>query len=178
MDACPDTPVGARTRALIALLYRSGLRISEALALRPKDLDAEAGTVRVLRGKGGKSRTVGMDPRGFAELRFWLSVRRAHRVPADAPLFCSLRGQQISSAVVRSLLPRLAQEAGIAKRVHAHGLRHAIAAEMRAEGVEIGVISKQLGHSSIATTARYVDHLMPGEVIERVRQRVWAEEAA
>ena len=174
MDACPGTPVGARTRALIALLYRSGLRISEALALRPKDLDADAGTVRVLRGKGGKSRTVGMDPRGFDELRFWLSVRRTHGVPDDAPLFCSLRGDAITSAGVRYRLPRLARDAGIAKRVHAHGLRHTHAAELRAEGVEIGVISKQLGHNSIATTALYVDHLMPGDVIDTVRRRQWA----
>jgi len=63
--------------------------------------------------------------------------------------------------------------AGIDKRVHAHGLRHTHAAQLRAEGIDIGIISKQLGHSSISTTARYLDHLAPRAVIETMRNRTW-----
>ncbi len=70
--ACSSrAPTGVRNRALLALLYRGGLRVSEALALYPKDLDAALGTVRVLQAKGGKDRTVGLDPAAFALLERW-----------------------------------------------------------------------------------------------------------
>ena len=69
------------------------------------------------------------------------------------------------------LVPRLARKAGILKRVHAHGLRHTHAAELRSEGLDIGIISKQLGHSSIATTARYLDHIVPVAVIAAMQNR-------
>jgi len=74
---------------------------------------------------------------------------------------------------VRTMLGRKARRAGIEKRVHQHGLRHTMATEMRAEGVDIGVIGKQLGHSSIATTATYLDHVAPAAVIEAMRRRTW-----
>ena len=88
-------------------------------------------------------------------------------------LFCTLDGEPVQTAYVRALLPRLARRAKIAKRVHPHGLRHTGAAELRAEGVDIGVISKQLGHASIATTARYLDHIQPQQVIKTMQQREW-----
>ncbi len=69
MDACADTPAGIRNHALITVLYRAGLRINEALALRPKDLDPRNGAIRVLFAKGGRSRTVGMDGQAFESLR-------------------------------------------------------------------------------------------------------------
>ena len=125
----------------------------------PKDLDRRRGTMRVLHGKGDRSRTVGLDPAAFALVERWLDVRaKLPGVHRRAPLFCTLGGAPVQSAYVRALLPRLAERAGIERRVHAHGLRHTGAAELRTEGADIGVISKQLGHSSIATTARYLDH--------------------
>ncbi len=142
-------PTGVRNRALLVVLYRAGLRVSEALALRPKDLDREAGSVRVLHGKGDKARVVGMDPEAFAALDRWLDVRRSRGINGNATVFCTLDGGRVSSAYVRAMLPRLAARAGIEKRVHAHGLRHTLAAELRAEGQDIGIISKALGHSSI-----------------------------
>jgi integrase len=69
------------------------------------------------------------------------------------------------------MLPRIAKRACIDKRVHAHGLRHTLAKEMREEGIDIGIISKQLGHSSIATTARYLDHVAPISVINAMKNR-------
>ena len=65
------------------------------------------------------------------------------------------------------------EQAGIEKRVHPHGLRHTHAAELRAEGVDIGIISKQVGHRSTATTARYLDHIAPWAVVEAIRGREW-----
>lgn len=166
-------PTGVRNRALIVVLYRAGLRIAEALALMPKDIDHEAGSIRVLHGKGDKARTVGMDPEAFALLERWTDTRTARGINGRAPIFCTLKGGALKSAYVRALLPRLARKAGIAKRVHAHGLRHTMAAEMRAEGQDIGVISKALGHSSIATTAKYLDHVAPVTVIDAMRTRSW-----
>jgi hypothetical protein len=82
----------------------------------------------------------------------------------------------MTDSYVRVLLKRLATKARIDKRVHAHGLRHTHAAQLRAEGVDIGIISKQLGHASISTTARYLDHLAPRAVIEAMRNRIWTSD--
>ena len=173
LDACGQRPTGLRNRALITVLYRAGLRISEALDLCPKDIDLESGSIRVLHGKGGRARTVGIDPAAGNVVRAWPAVRAQRRVGSGQPVFCTLYGDRMTNAYVRAMLPRLARKAGIEKRVHAHGLRHTHAAQLRAEGIDIGIISKQLGHSSIATTARYLDHIAPQQVIETIRQRNW-----
>ncbi len=103
-----------------------------------------------------------------------MEVRRKRGIRSrKAPVFCTLDGKSIKDAYVRALLPRLAKRAGITKRVHPHGLRHTGAAELRAEGVDIGIISKQLGHRSISTTARYLDHIAPQAVIAVMRGREW-----
>ena len=174
MRACSrNAPTGLRNRALIALLYRSGLRINEALDLYPKDLDLADGSVRVLNGKGGRSRMVGVDPGAIAIIERWLDARTRKGLNNRQPVFCTLAGQPMADAYIRVMLKRLAKRAGIEKRVHAHGLRHTHAAQLRAEGVDIAIISRQLGHSSISTTARYLDHLAPRAVIETIRQRNW-----
>ncbi len=176
LDACSSRPAGLRNRALIAILYRGGLRINEALDLFPKDIDLEAGSIRVLNGKGGRARTLGIDPAAGAFVERWLEVRSELGMNGSHPVFCTLAGARMTDAYIRVLLPRLARKAGIDKRVHADGLRHTHAAQLRAEGVDIGIISKQLGHRSIATTARYLDHIAPQLVIETIRRRCWQAE--
>jgi site-specific recombinase XerD len=179
LDACsPRAPAGIRNQALIAVLYRAGLRISEALDLWPKDIDLESGSIRVLHGKGGRARTVGIDPAAGTVVDRWLQVRAELDLDGRHPALCTLAGSRMGDAYVRVLLPRLARKAGIDKRVHAHGLRHTHAAQLRVEGVDIGIISKQLGHRSIATTARYLDHIAPQQVIETIRQRPWQASVA
>jgi integrase len=175
MEACGRYGlVNARNRALLAFLYRTGARIHEALEVRVKDIDLDRGAVRLLVCKGGKSRLVGIDPGGAAEVRTWLQRRPGMNPSPGAPLFCTRGGGTLTAAYIRRLLPRLARAAGIDKRVHAHGFRHTHAAELRAEGVDIGIISKQLGHASIATTARYLDHIAPMAVVDLISQRVWS----
>jgi site-specific recombinase XerD len=171
-------PTGVRNRALIVLLWRAGLRIAEALALRPKDLNPEKGEIRVLHGKGDKQRSVGMDPEGWAVVLRWLDRREKLGINGHHPVICTLKGKPVKDAYVRALLPRLARKAGIEKRVHAHGLRHTMADEMRGEGIDVGIISKQLGHSSISTTARYLDHVSPKAVIDVMKQREWCGQTA
>jgi len=105
-------PASIRNRALIAVLYRGGLRISEALALLPKDVDPSQGTLTVLHGKGDRRRTVGMDPAAFALLERWMDRRQALRLSGRRSVFCTLAGEPLDSSYVRRLLPRLAARAG------------------------------------------------------------------
>jgi len=174
LDACGRFhPIALRNRALIALMYRAGLRVSEALALRPKDVDLAEGTLRVLHGKGDRARTVGIDAGAAAVVAAWAEARSRLAVGPRAPLLCTLGGLPLVTGYVRRLLPRLGLRAGIEKRVHAHGLRHTHAAQLRSEGIDVGIISKQLGHRSILTTIRYLDHIAPVAVVEAVRAREW-----
>lgn len=176
LRACSGrAPTGIRNRALLAVCYRSGLRISEALALAPKDVDVASGTLTVLHGKGDRRRTVGMDASGFALLQRWLDRRaKLPGVNGRQPVFCTLAGGSISTSYVRGLLPRLAERAGVEKRVHAHGLRHALASELAAEGVPLMLVQGQLGHSRLSTTERYVRVLNPAAVVDTMRARTWA----
>ena len=174
LAACGEfSPVALRNRALIAVLYRSGLRISEALALEPKDVDLDAGQLRVMHGKGDRHRVVGIDPGAGAMVAAWVTERDRIGLPVTTPLLSTMRGTRVTTAYVRRWMKQLAAKAGIAKRVHAHGLRHTHAAQLRSEGFDIGIISKQLGHRSILTTIRYLDHVQPTAVIEAVRNRAW-----
>ena len=173
MDACREGALGDRNRALIALMYRAGLRVSEALALRPVDVDPKAGTIRVLRGKGGKARTVGVDDTALRFVERWLEHRGRLELGGQVLLFCSLAGEPLEPASVRQSLRRCAARAGISKRVHPHGLRHTLAAELALEGVPVHVIQQTLGHSNVSVTSRYINHLAPHEVVAVARGREW-----
>lgn len=174
MNACSRrAPTGKRDRALICILWRGQLRISEALALKVSDFDPVACTLRILKGKGKKDRVAVIDPQAVDVLTVWLDVRKKLGLSGRKPLFCTLQGGPISSAQIREKLPRLAKKAGIEKRVHAHGLRHTGASEMAQEGVPLKEIQDQLGHSSSATTDRYLHTLNPKARIERLRSRQW-----
>lgn len=157
-------PTGVRNRALLMLLYRSGLRISEALALKPSGIDLEAHSARVLHGKGNKATVRGFHPSAGLALARWMD-RRATLGLKNGPLFCTLDGGPLSDRYVRDLLKRLAARAGIDKRVHPHGLRHTYADELEKAGLPVSTISKLLGHSSVAVTSRYLGHLTNGDAI-------------
>lgn len=161
----PKSRTGIRNRALLTLLYRSGLRVSEALALKAADVDLNRHTVRVLHGKGDKATVRGFHPSADDVLARWIDTRKAMGL-RNGPLFCTLDGGPLYPQYVRLLLGRLAVKAGITKRVHPHGLRHTFADELRAAGMDVVQISKLLGHSSVATTARYLDHLSNAQAVE------------
>ncbi len=166
-------PTGIRNAALIGVMYRAGLRVGEALALRVKDYDTADRVLRVLHGKGDKTRTVALDESPAALLARWLDRRHGLGLNGHHVLFCTLKGGVLAQSYVRQLLPRLAHHAGIDKRVHAHGLRHSFAAGLMAEGVPVNVISAALGHSSVATTAVYLDHIQPQVVVDTLTVREW-----
>jgi len=174
LEQCNRGPTGIRGRALITLMYRGMLRINEALHLRPADVDFRNGEVRVLHGKGGKARTIAMNQAGLELVNHWLEKRHERDAMANSNwLFCTLDGKPLDQPYVRKLLKRLKGKAGIVKRVHPHGLRHSGACEMRRAGVHIAIISKALGHASIATTAIYLDHIAPEDVAEAMRGMTW-----
>jgi integrase/recombinase XerD len=169
---------GLRMRALIVVMWRAGLRVGEALALQAKDVDLDEGTIAVLHGKGDRARVVGIDHQALAVIEAWMRARRELGIGPMRPLFCTIsgerRGQRVGDPYVRDALKELARKAGIEHRVHPHGLRHTHAAELAREGVPVHVIRKQLGHFSLDTTARYIEHLEPREVIEAMRSRSWS----
>jgi len=175
LRACSNrAPTGIRNRALITVLYRGGLRLGEALALMPKDLDPAQGTVTVLHGKGDRRRTIGLDPAAMSLILRWVDRRKGLGIDGRRRLFCTLDGRPLKPSYVRTLLPRLAAKAGVTKRVHAHGLRHTLAFELMMEGVPVPIIQRQLGHASLATTQRYLDHIAPKDVIDTMQRREWA----
>jgi integrase/recombinase XerD len=167
-------PTGIRNRAMIALAWRCGLRIGEVLALRPKDLDLDSGTLVVQNGKGNRRRIVGLDAGTAAVLTRWLEVRQKRRITGRAPVFCTLGGGAIDPSYVRHLLPRLASKASIEKRVHAHALRHAYAVALEREGATVSTIRDLLGHSNASVTDRYLRRLGAGEAVNFARARSWA----
>ena len=157
--ACSTRGVtGHRNRALLAVLWRTGVRISEALELRPHDVDFKNGTVRVRLGKGLKPRTTVLsDLDALPLVQRWLEERgKLQAVGQGAPLFCTLKGTPTDPSYARHLLPRLAKRAGLERRVHPHGLRHTHAADLALAGVPVLAIQQQLGHSSLITTESYL----------------------
>ena len=176
IGACSSrAPTGIRNRALLVMMYRGGLRVSEALALRPKDVDADQGTVAILHGKGDRQRLIGLDPGAFAVIARWLERRERLGLNGHHPLFCTLDGRSMHSSYVRQLMPRLAKKAGIEKRVHPHGMRHAYAYELSvSEGKPAPLIQAALGHHSLSTTDRYLRHIAPAELIASLSSREWS----
>ena len=178
-------PSGVRNRAMLVVMWRSGLRVAEVLALEPRDVDLDERVINVRHGKGDRSRVVSIDPEACAVVQAWLEERRHLGIPRrlrgePTRLFCTIshpmRGGPIRDAYVREMMHELGERAGIAKRVHPHGLRHTMAYELCREGVPLPLIQAQLGHSSLATTARYVSHFAPTELIRVMGQRSWDEQ--
>jgi integrase/recombinase XerD len=165
---------GIRNAALIVTLYRTGMRISEALTVLPRDLDSETGAIRIMNGKGGTVRSVAMDPGAWAILQRWLDRRVDLGIGGRSPVLSTLHGQSLKTSYVRGLLPRLARKAGIERRVHAHALRHSFAAELAGERIPINVVQTLLGHASLATTDAYLRHINPVVAIETLRARSWS----
>jgi site-specific recombinase XerD len=159
---------GIRNRALLTLLYRSGLRISEALAIRPSDIDLENHSIRLRATKSGGPQTRGFHPAADDALLRWIDTRAKAGIRGRT-LFCTLQGGEVWPQYVRTLLHRLAEKAGLTKRVHPHAFRHTFAVELMRGGTHISVISKLLGHKSIATTARYLDHLTNNEAVQALQ---------
>ena len=172
MRAAGEGPEGVRLRGIIVVLWRAGLRISEALALNETDLDPGRGSLVVRHGKGDKRREVGMDRWACLHLDPWLELRK--QLPVGR-LFCVLRGptrgRPCASAGIRAQMHQAAATAGVRRRFAPHQLRHAHAVEMSREGISLLVIQRQLGHADLAITSRYLRGIDNTEIIAAVHQR-------
>ena len=163
-------PTGIRNRALLTLLYRSGLRVSEVLAVRPSDVDLARHSIRLLGTKSGQPQTRGFHPSADDALARWMDTRKALGIGNHGTkLFCTLDGGPVSDRYVRNLLHRIAPRAGVDKRVVPHTFRHTFAKELEDAGAPVTTISKLLGHHSIATTAHYLDHLTNREAVKALQ---------
>ncbi len=172
-------PSGRRNKALVTLLWRAGLRIAEALALKVKDVDLDSATVTVLRGKGSngvkKRRVVGLDLVALQALELWIPIALEYST-GDKWLFPLITkgtdGRAMSAASARLMLREKRVKAGIDKRVVPHGLRHTLGRELAVDpDVSTNSIKDVFGHSSLATTDIYITGLCPTIALDDIRNR-------
>ena len=150
------SPVALRDRAMFELLYSSGLRLAELVALDLGDgrLDLRQGEVTVT-GKGAKTRTVPIGAKARVALQAWLAVRSQLARSAEKAVFVGARGARISPAVVGTRLAAWARRSGLPERVHPHMLRHSFATHMLQSSHDLRAVQELLGHASISTTQVY-----------------------
>lgn len=150
-----DEPLELRNRAMLELLYGSGLRISELLALGLSDLHLNMGFINVM-GKGRKERIVPVGAEAAYSLKKYLDKGRPRlkKVPGDV-LFVNSRGSDISRVGFYKVLKLLTIRAGITKDVSPHTLRHSFASHLLQNGVDLRVVQELLGHEDISTTQIY-----------------------
>jgi len=155
---CCQAPTGVRNRALIVTLYRAGLRLGEALTLAPDRIDFIQHQIAIV---GRHSRLLPLDQGASREIVRWMNVRDKIDLGNTGMLFCTLKGRPIQPDYVRQLLPRLAEKAGIPKRVHAQALRDAYAGELVVAGVPLAEIRQLLGFDTGRSLARYLSQIGP-----------------
>lgn len=155
--AARNDGLALRDRALLELLYATGLRVGELCSLDWRDIDASGRVLRVM-GKGGKERMVPFGVPAREALLTWLREWERLRVP-DAgpgePVFLNARGSRLSARSVRRVLDRAVAAASLGGSVSPHALRHSFATHLLERGADLRSIQELLGHSSLATTQRY-----------------------
>ena len=145
----------ARDAAVLALLYGSGLRISEALGLARKDVpEPGKGDVIVVTGKGNKSRMVPVLSRVLDLIAEYLALC-PFVLPPDGPLFVGARGGVLSPRILQLVMARLRGALGLAETATPHALRHSFATHLLARGGDLRSIQELLGHASLSTTQIY-----------------------
>lgn len=151
------SPTGLRDRALLEMLYATGLRVSELVALDLDDLDLHAATVRCL-GKGKKERVLPIYAHALDVVKHYVLSGRpdfAHPGDTEQPLFLNRRGQRLTRQGLWLIIKRYVEEAGIQATVTPHTLRHSFATHMLRGGAGLREVQQMLGHASISTTQVY-----------------------
>jgi integrase/recombinase XerC len=143
----------ARDAAVLALLYGSGLRISEALGLRRKDVPAGTDAITVI-GKGNKARMVPILPKVVSLIDEYVALC-PYELSADRPLFIGAKGGQLSPRIVQLAMARLRGALGLPDSATPHALRHSFATHLLARGGDLRAIQELLGHASLSTTQIY-----------------------
>ncbi len=167
-----EDPWQARDAALYELIYSSGLRLSEAVALDIGDLDPEQGIVRAT-GKGAKDRIVPVGRKALAALRGWLPHRSRWAETDETALFVARHGRRLGTRTVHRRLQQLARRRGVQRRVHPHALRHSFATHLLESSGDLRAVQELLGHADISTTQVYthLDFQHLAEVYDRAHPR-------
>jgi len=171
----PNTgcPTGLRNRAILEVMYRAGLRLSEALKLAPADIRWESGLLEIRHAKNDKDRTVPVDSETIAWLRAWLEKRPKVRGNGSRRFFCTLRARPLSGRYVEAMVKRLAVKALGEERgkvVTPHVLRHTYATSLLNGGFTIREVQVLLGHSDVSTTQIYT-HVRPQDLVAKIQNR-------
>jgi integrase/recombinase XerD len=161
-----DDPATLRDRALLELMYASGLRASETISLEIPDVDLEHGIVRA-RGKGSKERLVPVGGKAIAAVRVYLRAGRPElmRSPDERQLFLNFRGGPLTRQGLYKIVLRHAKTAGLGNRMSPHTLRHSFATHLLAGGCDLRSVQEMLGHADLSTTQLYT-HLSGEELKE------------
>jgi integrase/recombinase XerD len=152
----PDTPLGLRDRALLEVLYASGLRAGEIVGLRLENYLREEKLLRVI-GKGNRERVVPIGEKAMLALELWLAKGRPLLVKpkTGGEIFLGEHGRRLTTARVWQIVQQMAKLAGLQKRVWPHLLRHSFATHLLGHGADLRAIQEMLGHASLATTQVY-----------------------
>jgi integrase/recombinase XerD len=156
----PNTPVGLRDRAMLEVLYSTGLRVSELLNLRISDLDMRMGCVRCI-GKGDKERLVPIGRKAIAAVETYLAgarpklLRWGAQPPHNNVLFLTVAGRRLSRITIWKILHDYGVKLGLRGRLTPHKLRHSFATHLLEGGADLRSVQLMLGHADIATTQIY-----------------------
>ncbi|MBA7561054.1 Tyrosine recombinase XerC [subsurface metagenome] len=152
----PSKPQGQRDRALLELLYASGLRVSELASLNLGQIDLDTGEIRVW-GKGSKERITLMGKPAINALNTYLNQGRPQLLSkkGSPALFLNRYGGKLTERSVQKMLEKYAKISGIGKRIHPHMLRHTFATHMLDGGADLRVVQELLGHASLSSTQIY-----------------------
>jgi len=158
LEALLIAPTQPRDRAFLMTVYAAGLRLSEATALKVTDLDRPRMQLRVRQGKGAKERVLPLSPRLLHELQIYWKAQRAHRPGCDSPwLFLGTQPDQpIHKATGQNIYYRAVRQSGLRRKGGIHVLRHSFASHCIEAGMDLPLVQRLLGHSSLLTTARYL----------------------
>jgi len=147
-------PLALRDKAILELLYSSGLRLSELTGLAQDDVSFRDATVRVT-GKGAKTRIVPVGSFALAALQAWLPARSGLALPGEQALFVGRDGDALGARAVQARLRQWAIKLGLADKVHPHALRHSFASHLLQSSGDLRAVQEMLGHASISTTQVY-----------------------
>jgi len=153
VDIATNDRAAHRDRALLELLYSSGLRLAEIVALNKDDLSSD-GTVRVT-GKGSKTRVIPVGRAARDALEKWLAVRGSSEARDDRALFLGARGRRLGTREVQRIVAHRARSQGIGQPVHPHMLRHSFASHLLESSGDLRAVQELLGHANISTTQIY-----------------------
>lgn len=166
-NSLEDVPTGdikaqntkKRDQAVLELLYSSGLRVGELVALNIGDLDLSRRQVQILKGKGGKGRIVPMGVPAALALKYWLKIRgifpESGAAAGQKALFLGCEGGRLDAREVRRILDKRLTLAGLDMTYHPHSLRHSFATHLLGSGADLKAIQEMLGHKSLEATQRY-----------------------